>query len=311
MANRKDGLFLLLFYGLHALIICLPRRLCLLMGHILGFLFFCFDRRHRSIALSNLKSALGKNTSDAALKRIARNSFLHFGEILFDIIKFTHLREEKKNKLITVEGEEFIQEVLKEGKGALLFSAHFGNWEIAPFLLSRMGKLSVVARPLDNRFLENQLLKLRTKLGAKVIYKHQASRQILRLLRANEMVAILIDQNVLWDQAVFIHFFGKLAATTPSLATFYLRTGSPLLPVFCFPTPLHGYHIKISEPLKISLTGDNNLDVLKITQLCTKIIEEQIRENPKYWLWFHNRWKTRPEEALSHKRVETFETEQR
>jgi KDO2-lipid IV(A) lauroyltransferase len=109
------------------------------------------------------------------------------------------------------------------------------------------------------------------------------------------MVAILIDQNVLDSEAVFVDFFEKAAATTPGLATFHLRTQAPIIPVFSTPTSAYSFFVKILPPINFSPSGDYNQDVLKITQICTKIIEDQIRDNPKYWLWFHNRWKTRPD----------------
>jgi len=139
---------------------------------------------------------------------------------------------------------------------------------------------------------------MRTTLGAEVIYKQQAAKRILQSLRAKEIVVILIDQNVLRSQAVFVDFFGKPAATTPSLAAFFLRTKSPLLPAFCYPTSSNTYHIEILQPLQIDLSDEYDQDVLKITQICTKIIESQIRKNPYHWLWFHNRWKTRPENEV-------------
>jgi KDO2-lipid IV(A) lauroyltransferase len=194
---------------------------------------------------------------------------------------------------------EIIDKAIQGNKGALLFSAHLGNWEIAPFILSKKAKISVIARPLDHKLLEKKLLKIRTGFGAEVIHKHQASKQILRLLRKNEMVAILIDQNVLRSQAVFVDFFGKPAATTPSLAMFHLRTSSPLIPVFCYPSSSKGYIIKIMPPLEITLSGDHSEDILKITQLCTKIIEDQIQKDPSLWMWFHNRWKSRPLEETA------------
>ena len=158
------------------------------------------------------------------------------------------------------------------------------------------GKINVIARPLDNRLLEEELIKIRKKLGAAVIYKQQAARPILRALKDNAMVAILIDQNVVRNQAVFVDFFGKAAATTPGLAAFFLKTGSPVIPIFCYPARRGRYTVKILRPLDILLTGNDDKDVLKITQFCTKIIQNQIQENPNFWLWFHNRWKTRPEE---------------
>jgi KDO2-lipid IV(A) lauroyltransferase len=296
MASFKELSEFLLFQIGKAPLSILSRRHCLSLGKTLGLAFYYLDKRHRLIALSNLKIAFGKELPSSELKRLARNSFMHFGKIFVDIIKLPHLAEEKRNVLINVEGEENLHKALREKKGALLFSAHYGSWEVAPFFLAKKGRLSVIARPLDNELLEKELLKLRTSQGSNVIYKHQATKKILQSLRQKQMVAFLIDQNVLRQQAVFVDFFGKKAATTPSLAAFFLRTQSPLIPVFCYPTSSHAYCLKIFNPLSITLGGNYNQEVLKITQICTKIIETQIRKNPEYWFWFHNRWKTRPEE---------------
>ena len=295
MARIKDFLEFLFFQKIKIFVFLLPRSFCLFGGRFLGLLVYLLDKKHRLITQSNLKTAFGPELSRPLLKRISRHSFIHFGEVIIDILKFSRLKKERRNKILVIEGEQNLKKALRQGKGVLLFTAHYGNWEIGSFFLSKWGKLNVIARPLDNKLLEKEILKLRTKLGAKVIYKHQASKHIFRSLRAREMVALLIDQNVLRSQAVFVDFFGKKAATTPSLASFFLRTGSPLLPAFCYPLPSHKYHLKIDEPLEISLEGNHQRDVLKITQICTKIIENQIRKNPKYWFWFHKRWKTRPE----------------
>jgi len=176
----------------------------------------------------------------------------------------------------------------------LLFTAHFGSWEIAPFLISQTAPLSVVARPLDNPYLEKKLAKLRQTFGSRVISKFEATRHILRALRSNEIVAILIDQNVIASEAVFVDFFKRKTATTPSLALFHLRTGAALIPAFCYPNSPSTYHLEILPPLDIPLTGDAEQDILTITQTCTQTIEAQVRKMPEYWLWFHDRWKTRP-----------------
>jgi len=299
MKKSIDFLLFLLFKLIQGLFFLFPRKFCLALGRLLGFFFYLLDKKHRHIAHSNLSIALGKNHSLKSLKSIARSSFSHFGEVMLDLIKFSTLKEHKRSRLIAVEGTEHIQNALLGKKGALLFTAHFGNWEIAPYFVSRLGNLKVMARPLDNVFLEKELLQMRLDLGEEVIYKHKAAREVLRALHENSMVAILIDQNVLDSEAVFVDFFGKAAATTPGLATFHLRTQAPIIPVFSTPTSAHTYHIKILPPVKISLSGEHKQDVLKITQICTKLIENQIRDNPKFWLWFHNRWKTRPESLTS------------
>jgi len=295
MRRVKDWTELLVFRKLQFLVFLLPRTWCLVLGRFLGTVVFWLDRKHRRITLSNLKTAFGEEFSSKALREISCSSFRHFGAVILDIMKIAHLDPKKRDRLFVIEGEANLTQALQAGKGALLFSGHYGNWEVATHVLSRMGKLNVIARPLDNERLERELTKLRTRLGASVISKFQATKPILHSLRQQEMVAILIDLNVLRSQGVFVDFFGKKASTTPSLAAFYLRKQSPLLPVFCYPTSSHRYLIKIGKPLDLHLQGQKDEDLLKITQLCTKIIENQIRMNPVYWFWFHQRWKSRPE----------------
>ncbi len=295
MVRLKDYLELIIFQAFKSLILILPRRFCLVWGKTTGLLFYYLDTKHRRLALTNLEMAFRKELTSSGLKRMVRRTFMHFGSSLVDIIKFSSLSEKSKTALIQVEGEENLRSALQEKKGAILFTAHYGSWEIAPFIVSKLGILNVIARALDNELLERELLKLRGNQGAKVIYKHQATKPILQSLRAKEMVAFLIDQNVQKHQAIFVDFFGRKAATTPSLAAFFLKTKSPIVPVFCSPTPSRRYHLQILEPLKIEPEGDYNQQVLKITQICTKIIEAQIRKNPSHWFWLHNRWKTRPD----------------
>jgi KDO2-lipid IV(A) lauroyltransferase len=296
MTNMNKKAELLGFQFLKISFSVLPRSLCLAIGGALGAMVYSIDRKHRQIALSNLNTAFGSQLSIAKQKKLARASFKHFGTVFAEIIKNRSMKKEKILRLISVEGKEHLEKALQGGEGALIFSAHLGNWEMATALVSQIGKVNVIARPLDNKGIEDELLKIRKKLGANVIYKQQAARPILRALQDNEMVAILIDQNTVRNQAVFVDFFGKSAATTPSLAAFSLKTEAPLIPVFCYPTQSGKYQLKIFPPLETVVTGDEEQDVLKITQICTKIIQNQIQENPKVWLWFHERWKTRPEE---------------
>lgn len=272
----------------------LPRSWVRKIGGIVGRMIHILDGKHRRLALSNLKMALGNTLTTSKRKAIIRKTFAHFGTVFFDFIHLAYLEKEKRQRLYTAEGEEHIQKAINEGKGILLFTAHFGLWEIAPSLINTLGQLHVVARPMDNQILEQELTKLRGRLGSKVISKFNASRQILRSLRANEMVAILIDQNVLENEAVFVDFFGKKAATTPSLATFHLRTGAPVIPVFTYPQSDGTFQIKIFPPVKIPLSGTFEQDVFELTQVYTQIIEQQIRIHPEFWFWLHNRWKTRP-----------------
>ncbi len=272
----------------------LPRRAVRRLGRTMGWLIYRIDKHHRNVADSNLATAFGSACSDMERKRIIRRAFLHFGASFFDLVHLTYLPPGKRDRAIQVQGDENLRQALSKGKGALIVTGHYGLWEIAGIPLNRIAPLSVVARPLDNPFMEKALLKMRGRLGSKVISKFKASREILRSLRANESVAILIDQNVQIHEGIFVNFFGKQASTTPSLAMFHLRTGAPIIPIFCSPTPSKKYLLKILPPVEAELTGNRDSDIKSITQACTRLIEDQIRSAPEFWFWFHNRWKTRP-----------------
>jgi len=283
-----------IFYGgLQFAAIVFPRPLLLFKGRVWGFFLYFLDKKHRTLALQNIAIAF-PDESLTFRKKIAKQSFVHFGEVIFDLLKISHFNNQRISRLLTIEGEQYLKKALEEKKGVLLFSAHYGNWEIASFLLSRISKLHVVARPLDSTFWEKKILNLRQKLGASVIYKHEAARKVIKALHNRETVAILIDQNVLRSQAVFIDFFGKQAATTPSLAAFHLHTQAPIVPVYCYPEKNHTYRVQIMPPVQVLSEEKNDGIVLKITQICSKIIENQIRSRPQFWFWVHNRWKTRP-----------------
>ncbi|MGD8537951.1 MAG: hypothetical protein PVI66_04450 [Candidatus Aminicenantes bacterium] len=294
MPKAGHRLVPVLFLGIKGLINILPRKACLFLGRILGRTAHRIDKKHREIALKNLEIAFGEEKSAPEMKRIARNSFQHFGEALFEILKFSNLSMGNKEALLHIEGEGNVRNALRKGKGALVLTAHYGNWELGIIPLSKMEETHVIARALDSKRLEKEILSIRQEFGAKVIYKKQATRHTLRALKENRIVAILIDQNVLHEEAVFVEFFGKQAGTTPALALFHLRTGAPIIPAFALPTPSREYHIQFHEGLEFPSTGDHRADIQHITQECTKIIENQIRKKPEFWLWFHDRWRSQP-----------------
>ncbi len=294
MDRLREALEFLFFQVLSGILFLTPRRACLAVGRGLGLLLFHLDGRHRRIALANLRTAFGRELPEGRRYAIARASFVHFCRVLADILKLASWPVPRIEALLDIEGAENLAAAGRRGRGVLVFTGHFGNWEMLPIPLSRAGRLYAIARFLDNRFLERRLAGLRSRLGAHIIYKDRAARQVLQVLSGGDIVIILIDQNVLRIQAVFVDFFGKAAGTTPALAAFHLRTGAPVVPAFCFPARSGRYRIRIFPALDFGPRGGRDEDVLKITQTCTKIIESQIRQFPEGWLWFHERWKSRP-----------------
>ncbi len=272
----------------------LPRSFWLIGGRFLGLAFYFISPYHRRLALRNLKTAFGTDRSRKQRRKIARRSFVHFGGTLADFFYIGSLPEEMRKAFIRLKGKEHLESALDCKKGVLIFTAHFGFWEMASSPVSRFAPLWVIARPMDNAGLERSISRLRRNLGAKVIPKYKAGRQVLRILRNREIAAILIDQNVLREESVFVDFFGKPASTTPALAAFHLRTQAPVLPVFCRLGENNIYRVEVYPQVEVPKTGDFRIDTVNITQTCTQIIENMIRRYPEQWLWFHDRWRSRP-----------------
>jgi KDO2-lipid IV(A) lauroyltransferase len=272
----------------------LPRGALRAMGSTLGLLGYLLDGRHRRIALENLRQAYGEELTPAEARGVARACWRHYGRITIESLAFPRMSKADLGRSVLCEGMENIREVMGRRKGALVFTGHFGHWELAGLMTGYLGiPLSVVARPLDNPLLERMLARLRGHSGNRVIHKRNAVREILKSLRQNRAVAIVIDQDVL-SGGVFVPFFGRLASTTPALATLALRTGAPLMPVYCVPETGGRYRIVYGAPITVTDSGDREADVLRITAECTAILEGWVRQRPELWLWMHRRWKTRP-----------------
>lgn len=267
----------------------MPMRVVMAAGTALGWLFHTFDRPHRRLALSNLEAAFpGRPPQERAA--IAREMFAHFGRLLFVLLKFSTMTPRQMLARVEFEGEDRLKAAHALGKGALLYTGHFGYWEINALVHAlTFGPMAVLARPLDNPLLNDLLERVRALTGNSVIYRRGALRRVLRTLNANQAVALLIDQHIQSD-AVYVDFFNRPAATTSALAAIALRTGAPVFPVFALPLPGGRFRMVYEHAVDPPPAGDP--DALRdFTQRCTDVLEMYVRRYPALWLWMHRRWR--------------------
>jgi len=271
----------------------LPAGLGLAVGRGLGDGLWWLLPRRRATALANLRRSFGTERSGADLRRLGRRSFQHVGMNLVEICRYFFRPTDVMLSRVRVEGGEHLAAAAAHGRGVLILTAHYGNWELlaAAHTLSGL-PLSIVTRPLDHPALDDLADRFRRRSGAELITKRQAVREVLAALRRNRMVGILLDQNATRAEGVFVPFFGSPASTSKGLALLALRTGAPVVPIFLRREPAGRHCMEVGPALPPPADGL----VTTYTTTFNRVLEAAIRRAPEQWLWMHDRWRTRPRE---------------
>ena len=280
------------------LLALLPARAAARFGGWLVRVYARIGRSRRRILFQNLRAAFPEK-SDAEIAGLARASADWLGTAFVEFLRVSALDEPGIRDRVRVVGEEHYAAARARGRGVFLLSAHFGGWELGAIRAGMIaGPIAPVVRPLDNPLLERELERRRTRFGNRLIVKHDAARDVLRTLRDNGTVAILVDQNVLPDEGVFVPFFGRLAATTPALALFHLKSDAAVVPAFVRPEGGGRYRLELGAPILADEFRDGGTDrdeaVRRATARYMEVTESVVRTKPEAWLWMHDRWKTRP-----------------
>ena len=267
-----------------------PHRWVIRMGDTLGRLFHCLDRRRRTTALANVKAAFPMR-SDAECRAIVRGAFTNLGRHVLHLLRFDTMGAEQMMALVEFEGEERVEQSLASGQGVMYFAGHFGFWELQIMVhATRFEPILMVARTLDNPFLESMIERLRTRVGTRVISRKGAVRHLLRGLYDHQSVGLMIDQHIQDRSAVTIKFFNRSASTTSTIAVLAMRAGVPIIPVFALPLSGGRYRMIYEDP--IEQPDPDHPDAVRIlTQRCTDVLEMYVRRHPELWLWMHRRWR--------------------
>jgi KDO2-lipid IV(A) lauroyltransferase len=270
------------------------------LARALADLGFRIDKRHRERAIENLSRSLPE-LGEAEWERLARESFRSFAQVLVESAYLPRLLTERSaDRLARFHVHPKAAEAAAAGTGLIFITAHTGNWELTGQVAGINGfPLVSVARPRDNPWLEDYVIKNRERHGQKIVAKRGAVRELARALRDGKNLGILADQNS-GGGGVFVEYFGRLASTTGAPATLALRFKVPILPGFSVRAGKgFSYDIYVEEPLVPPETGNREEDVRILTAEFTRRIENVVRAHPEQWLWGHRRWKSRPKEEQS------------
>ena len=260
-----------------------------------GFLWYRIDARHRAIAKTNIRYAFPAMNMENK-SRILQESYKNIIKTFITFPRIADFHAESIKKAFEFQCEEYYEEAVKRGKGVFLLTGHLCNWEFAAAAHSiKHGGLVAVAKDIHNPFIDSYIKALRKRALIEVVRPRNAVFRLLRSLKQGKTIAMLLDQNTLRHEAVFVNFFGRPAATQYAMALMALKTGAAIVPGFISPDPVNNrYVIRYEKPIYVDGIQDKEKAAEKLTQQFTTILEDQIKRVPGQWFWVHNRFKTTP-----------------
>ncbi|UCG51562.1 MAG: lysophospholipid acyltransferase family protein [Candidatus Latescibacterota bacterium] len=264
------------------------------VGGALGWLGWRVFGIRRRVVTDNLDASL-PDSSSRERERIAIESYKNMGRALMEFAAFRGLSAEKLLGMVDIEGLENFDKALEHGNGAILFTGHFGNWELLGAVIARCGyPIHVTDTNHSNKLVHEIISDLRTRQGMRIISPSEPLTRITQLLSENQFVAYLADQDARRD-GIFVDFLGRPASTVRGPAIFSIRKKCPIVPGFLIRKGRDRHRAIFEKPLWPDERLVSGEAVLELTQRFTTLLERYVREYPEQYFWTHRRWKTRPD----------------
>ncbi|QWR76832.1 lysophospholipid acyltransferase family protein [Candidatus Magnetomonas plexicatena] len=308
MAKKKSKLRWLIEYlavvVLFTLAGLLPNWGIRILSRVLGDMLFTLVPKRRNIAINNISSAFPEKTQEdaaAIAKESCRSFIMSFLEMIKTHSSFKTAEAFRKTHRSTSHVEGLFKKAkdLHDSHGGCIFlTPHIGNWELLPHVSALVGiNLVVVARPLDNPYLEKLLYSRRTETGQMFIAKTNAMFKLQETLRRGKSIGMLPDQST--SKGISVDYFGRKATATPIPAMLSVMYKKPIVVCACVRQKDGEFTGFVCDPiLPLSSFGSEKGEIHRITGEITKAMELIIREYPEQYLWIHNRWKTYKKENV-------------
>lgn len=272
-----------------SLILCsLPEGAVYAFARTMGLFAFHLLKLRRRVSMDNLRHALGNEKSEAELIDICRRAYINIGMTFIELLLIPRLANRIKE---TVDMSELpvLQRAIARGRGAIVVSGHFGNWELVGASIRVSGiPITGVAAQLSNPYVDAFINRHRIRLGLKVLYLNASAKHLVREIKNHELIGLVSDQDA-GRNGVFVDFFGRPASTPRGPAQLALKYGAPAIVCLVKRTGPGRYRHIFRE---VETRDDDTIKTF--TQRFTSVMEEVIRQHPEQYFWMHRRWKTRP-----------------
>jgi KDO2-lipid IV(A) lauroyltransferase len=306
MASRRSRVADYAVYLLVRALVCIVQilswRSALALARGLAWLAHRVDRRHRLVAADNLRQAF-PDLDEASVDRLVRASYLHLATVLIEMIRLPRVLNHATLHDFVEHGDpgdlDLVKAWVATGRPRLILTGHFGNWEILSYVTGLVGfKGGIVARRLDNPYLDRYLTEFRRTTGLVPLEKNADYARILEFLSQGIGLGMVFDQDA-GPRGLYVDFFGRPASTFKSIALLSLEYHAP---IFVFGAARIGQPMKYRvylEDLILPEDYRNHPDAVRaITERYTRALEQLVRRHPEQYFWLHRRWKNQPKQRV-------------
>ena len=269
----------------------IPHRLAYLICSIVGNVAFYCNGSARRAVQDNMRHVFGPRMSRWRLNQACRYVFRNTVKNYYDMLSLPKMKQTDVEKRVTVDGAEHIDEALKRGHGAIIFSGHIGNYNlVAQAATARGYPTNIIAEQLHPPKLHELENGLRSKFGLKMIpLGPGAVRGLYQALRGNEILVLAADRD-LTANGVPVEFFGEVTELPSGLAAISMRLNAPLIPIHAVRKANDSTVVTVYPPIELERTGDRERDTLVGTQQIARVVEDMIRRTPEQWVVLQKVW---------------------
>ena len=270
-----------------------PKQISTTFG---GRFLYKFLPYRRAVILENLNRVYGANVAQEQIKALAQAHYGHLLSLFRELITFRFLSDARKKSLVRVEGVPAMIEAFEAGRGILILTGHFGNFEVSTVagiehFPQVKGRIHFLRRPIKPKWLSDMLTRRFNQAGFGVVGRRGSLEEIVSTIEKGDAIVFPFDQFARKPEGIPVEFFGHAAGTYKSMAVIALATGAPVMPAASWREPDGTHVLKFWPAIPPVLDDDVGSEILRNTRAYNAALELAIVRHPEQWWWVHRRWK--------------------
>lgn len=295
--NASGKFFHFIVLAWFRLLTLLPLKVLFLFSEVLTFIVYRLVGYRKRVVFNNLQNSFPKQ-NNKQIKYVARKYFRHLSVMIVENMYLRFVSKKKFSSLLSVDDLALLEEFYKQGKNLIIMTGHFGNWEYGG-LLTRHTKYmgAAVYKKLSSAVFDKIYFDIRSRLGVQPIEMQDVFRQVVKLNHENNpyILFMVADQSPMKnDQQHWISFLNQPTGAYLGSEKLAKKFDMPVLYMEL------KRNRKGSYKANLSLITDEpkNAQPHEITEKYYALLEQSIKQSPRFWLWSHKRWKHKPPKII-------------